>query len=109
MVGAPARQRSQPFPLADRRAHGLLQEGRSRGPAMSDPRIRAKRILTHDVEFERLAESATTAALRAEYLAIAAQYRRLALAEGNRAAAPESAIRQSKRELDRAASDAPRP
>ena len=76
---------------------------------MSDPRIRATRILTHDVEFERLAETATTAALRAEYRAIAAQYRRLALAEANRADAADSAIRQSKRELDRAASDAPRP
>jgi hypothetical protein len=68
---------------------------------MSDPRIRAKRILTHDVEFERLAEIATTAAMRAEYQAIAAQYRRLALAEANRADAADGAIRRSKRELDR--------
>jgi hypothetical protein len=72
---------------------------------MSDPRIRAKRILTHDVEFERLAETATTAALGAEYRAIAAQYRRLALAEANRADAADSAIQQSKRELDRSLSN----
>src|SRR5712672_2428813 len=72
----------------------------SRGAAMSDPRIRAKRILTHDVEFERLAETAATAALRAEYRAIAAQYRRLALAEANRADAADSAIRQSRWEIE---------
>jgi hypothetical protein len=72
---------------------------------MSDPRIRAKRILNHEADFERLAEIATTAALRAEYQAIAAQYRRLALAEANRADAADSAIRQSKRDLDRSLSN----
>jgi hypothetical protein len=39
--------------------------------------------------------------VRAEYESIAAQYRRLALAEANRADAADSAIRQSKRDLDR--------
>jgi hypothetical protein len=72
---------------------------------MSDPRIRAKRILKHEQQFEHLAEIAATAAVRAEYQAIAAQYRRLALAEANRADAADSAIRESKRQLDRSVSN----
>ena len=73
---------------------------------MSDPRIRAKRILNHEEEFERLAEIAVTATVRAEYQAIAAQYRRLALAEANRSDAADSAIRESKRELEKSVSNA---
>jgi hypothetical protein len=97
MVWAPARQRSQPSTEGSRIT---TRASCFRGAAMSDPRIRAKRILTHEVEFERLAEIATTTTMRAEYQAIAAQYRRLALAEANRADAADSAIRESKRELE---------
>jgi len=67
---------------------------------MSDPRIRAKRILNHEADFERLAEAAPTAAMRAEYRDIAAQYRRLALAEANRADAADGAIRESRWEIE---------
>lgn len=68
---------------------------------MSDPWTRAKRLLGHEAEFEHLAEIGEAASLRAEYQAVAAQYRRLALAEANSADAADRVIQNLKREIDR--------